>query len=96
VARPRVRLNGSGVQDLLHDPGVVAELASRMEDVLHEATVTAPVDSGAYVGSLRVEEHDHGDRTVVQVVADVDHALAVEARLGVLSRALDAAGGRPA
>jgi hypothetical protein len=94
MARTKVVLNGGGMRSLLKDSGVVDHLEGRMEDVLADAVANAPVDTGAYVDSLRLETVEHPTRTVVRVVADVDHALAVEAGTGTLSRALDAAGGR--
>jgi hypothetical protein len=94
MARTRVVLKGAGMRALLKDAGVVGHLEDRMDNVLAEAVANAPVDTGAYVDSLHLETVEHPTRTVVRVVADVEHALAVEATTGNLSRALDAAGGR--
>lgn len=92
MARPKVRLNHSGVADLLKDSGVRAELTRRMERVKQEAVSSAPVASGDYRDSIHIEQ-DTTDRAAVRVVAGTDHALVVEARTGTLARALDAAGG---
>lgn len=94
MARPRVRLNGRGVKDLLRDPGVVAHMEERMGRALSTAQADAPVDTGAYRDSLHLETVANPTRTVVRLVADVDYSLAVEAKTGTLTRALDSAGGR--
>lgn len=92
MARPKVKLNSGGVRGLLNDAGVRAELRRRMGPVLAAAQANAPVESGAYRASLRIEDATT-DRAVVRVVADVDHAIVVEAKTGNLARAIDSAGG---
>lgn len=93
MARTRVDLNDAGMEALLHDPGVTADLEARMARALQQAQATAPVATGAYRDSLHVEVVQHPSRSVVRVVSDVDYAMTVEAAHGVLARALDAAGG---
>ena len=96
MARQRVILNAAGVRELLSSAGVQAELERRMAPVLAEARATAPVDSGDYQRSLRLWAEVHSGRSrrvAVHVGSDAEHALAVQATTGNLSRALDAAGG---
>jgi hypothetical protein len=90
VPRTVIVLNSAGVKELLNDPGVREELTRRAEQVLARAQDTAPVVSGDYADSLRIEQATT-DRAVVRVVADSDHAVYVQAATGHLSRALDAA-----
>jgi hypothetical protein len=89
-----LRLNRAGLRAMLKDSSVELDLERRMERVLAVARANAPVDSGAYRNSLHVETVEHPSRVVVRVVADVDYAMVLESRYGILSRALDAAGGR--
>lgn len=93
MAKNRVKLNSAGMQSLLNDPKVAAELARRMGPVLAQAQANAPVDTGTYRDSLHIEAAVT-DRVVARVVSDVDYALNVEAGTGNLARALDAAGGQ--
>lgn len=87
-----VRLNHSGMRDLLNDPGVRDELTRRAEAVLAAAKANAPVESGEYRDNLHIEQATT-DRAVTRVVGDTDHSILVEAKTGNLARALDAAGG---
>lgn len=95
MARPRVELNRGGVRAVLSDPGVQAELDRRAADVAAAARATAPVDTGQYRDSIRVESGPSpiDGRARATVVATAPHALLVEARTGNLARALNAAGG---
>lgn len=72
--------------------GVEEELDRRASRTLSAARSNAPVATGAYRASLHVET-THTDRVVKRVRSNLPYALVVEARKGVLSRALDAAGG---
>lgn len=91
MATTRVRLNSGEIQSYLDGGhGVDALLHQAASQVLSAAQSAAPVESGEYQASLHVEE-DRTDRLVVRVVADAPHALVVEARDGVLARAIDAA-----
>lgn len=92
MARPKVKLNHSGVRAVLNDSGVRAELTRRAERVLAAAKESAPVESGEYRDNLHIEQATT-DRASVRVVSDTDHSLVVEAKTGNLARALDAAGG---
>jgi hypothetical protein len=92
VARVRVELISPGMADLLHDPGVRAELTRRAGPVLSAAQSSAPVVSGAHRDSGHIEQHTT-DRAVVRVVFDSDHSALVEANTGHIARSADAAGG---
>lgn len=89
----KVKWNDRAVQEYLDgEHGVEDSLERRASRVEQAAKSSAPVASGAYRDSLHVETA-HTDRMVKRVVSDVPHAFAVEARHGVLAKALDAAGG---
>ena len=92
MARRRVRLKSGGVEELLKSAGVRDELTRHAEQVAVAARASAPVDTGAYRDSIRVEQATT-DRAVVRVVAGVSYAMAIEAGTGNMARAADAAGG---
>lgn len=92
----KVVLNPAAFTALRHHPGVVAEMQRRGEVVLNAAKSKAPVRSGKYVNGLYVTTDRHPTRTVAHVVASAKHSMAVEARHGVLTRAIDAAQGKKA
>ena len=92
MARPKVRLHSSGVLDMLKDDGIREALQKPAEAVLQRAQSGAPVKSGAYRDSLSLED-DTTDRAVVRVGAHVPYGMTVEARTGVLARALGQEGG---
>ncbi|WP_404465237.1 HK97 gp10 family phage protein [Micrococcus antarcticus] len=81
----KVRVDNAGIAALLARADV-REAATRpvAERVLAAAQSIAPVDTGAYRDSLRVETTDRGSA----VVAGTDHAVYVEADHGTLARAL--------
>lgn len=86
----KVILNRRGIGSVLLSRTVRDDLTDRAGRVLSRAQASAPVASGAYKASLRIEQ-DTTDRAVVRVVAGVPYAMVVEADTGNLSRALDAA-----
>ena len=88
MARPRVRLDGRQVRKALTSNAVVSQLDKKAQQILDDAKSRAPVQSGAYRDSLKVE-HDVTDRSVVRVVADIEYGLAVEAQHAVLGVALN-------
>lgn len=89
----RVKINyGRPFAEILNSREVRDLCTTRAERALSAARSGAPVDSGTYRASLRLEQATT-DRAVARVVADVDYAMVVEARTGNLARALDAAGG---
>ena len=87
-----VKMNGEGIGEVLNSSGVRAELTKRAERVLAAAQSSAPVASGAYRDSLHIEQ-DTTDRAVARVVSGDFKGHILEARYGILARALDAAGG---
>lgn len=91
MAARKVRLLSPGMRDLLNAPGVRAELQRRADAVAAAAKASAPVASGAYRDSIRVESVTT-DRAVARVVAGTDHGLLVESKTGNLARALGAGG----
>lgn len=92
MARTRVKLNSAGMEDLLKSSGVRAELTRRADRVLTAAQADPHDDTGAYEAALRVEQ-DTTDRAVVRVVSGDWKGHILEARYGILSRALNEAGG---
>lgn len=82
----RVRLT-RGMRDLLKDDGVRDYLTALAQQVLDAAESAAPVATGDYRDSLQIIQATT-DRAAVAVGATVPYAMAVEARHGVLSRAL--------
>lgn len=88
----RVDLDPAGMADLLKSSDVAAEMRRRADKALAAAQADAPVVSGAYRNSLTVEDAVT-DRAGARVIADVPYANRVEAKNGVLAKALDAAGG---
>lgn len=93
MAKPRFDHDYAGVGQMLRGAGVAEEVRARAEAVASRARSTAPVTSGAYRDSIRVET-DITDRVVAHVVADVPYALVVEFATGNLGHAVDAGGGR--
>lgn len=86
-----VKVSSAGIRALLKDPGLRSDLHRRAQQVADAAKANAPVVTGAYRDSIRVEDVTT-DRAVAHVVADVWYALGVEAKTGNLARSLDAAG----
>ena len=83
----RFKLNHAGMQALLDGDVGRNAVMPHAEAALAAAQANAPVESGAYRNSLHIEE-THTDRFVARVVADVDHALAVEFATRNLGRSL--------
>lgn len=92
MPRARVRLYHPGMREMLRSSGVAAVLTGKAEQSAAAARASAPVESGTYRDSIRVETDDTGGRARARVVADVDYAMTVEANTGNLLRSLDAAG----
>lgn len=85
------RLNHGGMDSLLKGSVGHNAVEGPAEAALSAAVAGAPVETGAYRGSLHIE-WDTTDRAVARVVADVNYSHVVEANTGNLARALDAAG----
>lgn len=88
----RVRLKSSGMAALLKSSEVRAMLTPRAERVLAAAKADPHDDTGAYENGLHIEQ-DTTDRAVVRVVSGDRKGHILEANYGILSRALDSAGG---
>lgn len=96
MATPRIRINRAEKRRMLNAEGrysgVETMLVQRMQSVLAKAQANAPVKTGAYYDGLEIRV-DRTDRVAVRVAATAPHSHLVEARHGVLARALDEAGG---
>jgi hypothetical protein len=93
MAKTTVRWNSATAQRLLDGAGGVRELLrARAERVLAAAKADPHDETYAYENSLHIEE-DHTDRLVLRVVASDKKSPILEARYGILAKALDAAGG---
>lgn len=85
------KLNSKGVQFYLDGGGGVDSLLrERAERVLAAAKADPHDDTYEYENSLHVEEA-HTDRLVVRVTASDWKSYILEAKYGILSRAMDAA-----
>lgn len=93
MARTPVVLNHAGIQSYLDGGHGVRELLrGRAERVLSAAQSDPHDDTGEYEAGLHIEEA-HTDRLVVRVVSGDWKGHILEARYGILARALDAAAG---
>ena len=88
----RIKLNHGGMAELLKSAEVRSALTQRAERVLAAAQADPHDDTGDYEAGLHIEQ-DTTDRAVVRVVSGDWKGHILEAKYGVLSRALDAAGG---
>lgn len=87
------KLNHAGIQSLLDGgQGVDSMLRSKAAAVLAHAQADPHDDTRDYESGLRIEEA-HTDRLVVRVVSGDWKGHILEAKYGILARALDAAGG---
>lgn len=92
MARSTVRLNSPGIAALLKSDDVRAMLTEKMQPVLAAAIADPHDASGAYEAGLQIQQATT-DRAVVRVVSTDYKGHILEAKHGILSRALDAAGG---
>lgn len=88
----RVKLNSRGMASLLKSGEVRSFVTERAERVLAAAQADPHDDTGAYEAGLHIEQ-DTTDRAVVRVVSGDRKGHILEANYGILSRALDSAGG---
>lgn len=86
----RIKLDRRGMGALLKSSGVRAELTRRAGRVLAAAKDDPHDDTGAYEAGLHIRQ-DTTDRAAVRVVSGDFKGHILEARYGILSRALDAA-----
>lgn len=90
----RIRLNSRGMAKLLNSRAIGGALMADAQAVAARARSLAPVDTGEYRDSIRVEPARPHDRQVVRVVAGARHAQVVERNDSTLARALGASSGR--
>lgn len=83
-----MRWNNAEFQKLAHSSEVADACKGYAEKVAGIARSTAPVDTGAYAGSIGVEILDRPTRVTAQVVAADPKSLIIESRTGNLARAL--------
>ena len=89
----RVKINyGRPFDEILNDPALLGELMPRAQRALAAAKADPHDETFAYENSLRIDV-TNTDRLVVRVVAGDYKGHILEAKYGILARALDAAGG---
>jgi hypothetical protein len=92
MARTKVVLKSAGMEQLLKSDAVRDMLTRRAQPVLAAAKADEHDDTGAYENGLQIQQAKT-DRAVVRVVSTDYKGHILEARYGILSRALDQAGG---
>lgn len=92
MAKVDIKLNHGGMEEMLQSSGVREFITERAERVLAAAQADPHDDTGEYEAGLHIEQ-DTTDRAVVRVVSGDFKGHILEARYGILARALDAAGG---
>lgn len=92
MAGTRIKLDHRGMGHLLKSPEVRAMLTARAERVLATAKADEHDDTGAYEAGLHIEQATT-DRAVVRVASGDWKGHILEAKYGILNRALDSAGG---
>jgi len=92
MARAKVALSGAGMKELLNSGEVRALCTVKAQRILAAAKADPHDDTGAYEEGLHIEQHTT-DRAVVRVVSGDWKGHILEARYGILARALDAAAG---
>ena len=90
MARSKVTLIHVGMGQLLRSDSVRGLLTSKAQRVLSAAKADPHDDTGAYENGLHIEQATT-DRAVVRVVSGDYKGHILEARYGILSRALDQA-----
>ena len=90
MASVRFKLNHAGMAAMLKSDDLRAHIAPYAERVLAAAKADPHDDTGAYEASLHIE-HATTDRVVERVVASDPKCGILEARYGILVRALGAA-----
>jgi len=87
MARVTFKVDRRAVRRLLNSRTAERAVTDPGERVLAGARAAAPVRTGRYRNSLRLEV-GRTDRVVARVGSDVEYAVYLEAELGILSRAL--------
>jgi hypothetical protein len=86
----KVKLNHAGMKTLLNSAEIRAMLTEKARPVLAAAKADPHDDTGAYENGLEIQQATT-DRAVVRVVSTDFKGHILEARYGILSRALDQA-----
>lgn len=86
-----VKLNSAGMKKLLNSAEVIAMLESKAAPVLAAAKADPHDDTYDYEKSLQIQTST-GSRARVRVIATDRKSHILEAKYGILSRALDSAG----
>lgn len=89
MAEPgEVEFNDAEIQRILNSPQMAAEVTRVCNAIMARSRTLAPVDSGDYAGSFRIVlKHRKKLRIVGYVVNDAPHAMLVEMRHGVMTKA---------
>lgn len=83
-----VEFNNAEIQRILNSPEMAREVQRVCNAIMAKARVLAPVASGDYIGSFRTELKPWKKlRIVGYVINDSPHAMRVEARYGVMTKA---------
>ncbi|HEY8589610.1 MAG TPA: HK97 gp10 family phage protein [Naasia sp.] len=86
-----MKFNNAFFEELGSSPAVEALVVDAANRVAARAKADAPVDTGEYVGKIKVQVHRRRKlRTVALVVATDDKSMIIESRHGTLARALQA------
>lgn len=83
----KIELDHREIKDFLTGPEIESALRDIAEKAASRARATAPVASGAYRDSIKVEV-DETDRTAVRVVAHDWKAAIIESRTSNLKKAV--------
>lgn len=81
MARAKFRASYKGIGEILRSPQMQREMKTRAERVQAKAEALAPVETGDYAGSFRVEVELRAGKTrraVAKVINDSPHATYVE------------------
>lgn len=85
-----MKWNENFFREVLNSAAVTSIVQAKAEAVASAARASAPVDTGAYRASIRVEMVRGKNRVIGKVVAASDHGMVVESKHGTLGRALGA------
>ena len=87
----KVKLNLAGLRELKRSPGVTAEIQRLGSQIRSAAAANSPDATGDFI-YLNIETHPIAG-SVAHIGSALSTSMAIEAKHGVLARALDAAGG---
>lgn len=94
MTRVSIKFHEAALQQLLRESSVRADMNRRAGRVRDAARAAAPVETGEYKDKLHVERSTGAKGVeVLTITAGTDHDIFVEARHGILAKAIDAAAG---